>query len=78
MKCVIVIVFMCSIVSILDAAEPTENDLVAKVQCVANTMDAIVSEFQCDSLWQENQEKIVKNINNLFLCLKSTGFQLQR
>lgn len=78
MKCVILCVVLFAILSISSATKPTQNALIEKVQCVVDTMDGIAKEFECDTLWQDIQEKMLKNINNLFLCLKSKGFALQR
>lgn len=85
MKCAIFWVVLFAIVSLSTAGKPAEkallgsnNALVGKVQCVVDTMDKIADEFQCDAMWKDIQEKIIKYINNLFLCLKSKGFQLQR
>lgn len=78
MKCVILCVVLLAYVSISSAEEPTENALIGKVHCVVDTMNGIAGEFHVTNLWEDIQEKMLKNINNLFLCLKSKGFWLQR
>lgn len=55
-----------------------QNAIVEKVQCVTDTMDAIAKEHDIDNLWQDIQQKLLKNINTLFGCLKYNGFKLQR
>lgn len=78
MKCAILCFALFAIVSTSTAAWSTENALIEKVKCVVGTMDKLSSEFKIDPLWQDIQAKMLKNINNLFLCLKLSGFSLQR
>lgn len=78
MKCVIVCIALFTVLGLSNGVEPVGNALVGKVQCVVDTMDRISNEFNCDALWQDIQHKMLKNINNLFLCLKLHGFGLQK
>lgn len=55
-----------------------ENAIVNKVQCVTDNMDVIAKDYDIDHLWQDVQQKLLKNINTLFGCLRYSGFQLQR
>ncbi|XP_055314028.1 uncharacterized protein LOC129575123 [Sitodiplosis mosellana] len=61
-----------------NAVEPAENDIVGIVKCAVDVMDGIASEFNCGQIWHDIQGQSVKNVNNLFLCLKSTGFTLKK
>lgn len=54
------------------------NAIVEKVQCVTDNMDVIAKDYDIEHLWQDVQQKLVKNINTLFGCLKFSGFQMQR
>lgn len=78
MKCVIFCVVLFTIVSVSGATKPTQNALIEKMQCVVDTMDNLADEYNTQAMWQDIQEKMIKNINNLFQCLKSKGFALQR
>lgn len=56
-----------------------QNVLLQKMQCVTDTLDQIDDEYNLDGLWTTVQQRLYKNINNVFLCLKYQGnFQIQR
>lgn len=75
-RCIIFLIACTVLVSSTKTQD--QNALVDKVQCVTDNMDVIASEFDIDDLWQDVQQKLLKNINTLFGCLKNTGFTLQR
>lgn len=56
----------------------SSNALIGKMECVVDTMDALGAEYKCEHLWQDIQATMLKNINNLFVCLQYSGFKLQR
>lgn len=51
------------------------NPLVAKMQCAIDTTEAVAVEFKVEGVWTEAQEKLLKNTNSLFACLKFEGFK---
>lgn len=53
------------------------NSLVSKVQCVTDTIDAIVNEHHVQGIWNDVQRKLHNNIGNIFACLKLNGFSAQ-
>lgn len=51
--------------------------IAAKVQCVTDTIDGVVNEYQCQPVWRDVEQQLQNSIGNLFLCLKYRGFQVQ-
>ncbi|XP_031635192.1 uncharacterized protein LOC116348352 [Contarinia nasturtii] len=51
--------------------------IAAKVQCVTDTIDGVVNEYQCQPVWRNVEQQLQTSIGNLFLCLKYQGFQVQ-
>lgn len=51
--------------------------IAAKILCVTDTIDRVVNEYQCQSVWRNVEDKLQTSIGNMFLCLKYQGFQVQ-
>lgn len=55
-----------------------KNKLVAKLECATDIFDNIALEHQGQPAWEDCQQKLLKSVSNLLLCLKYHGFQAQR
>lgn len=54
-----------------------KTTIAAKILCVTDTIDRVVIEYQCQSVWRSVEDKLQTSIGNMFLCLKYQGFQVQ-
>lgn len=54
-----------------------KTTIAAKILCVTDTIERVVTEYQCQSLWRNVEDKLQTSIGNMFLCLKYQGFQVQ-
>lgn len=64
-------------VNIASETQIGENELVAKMQCVMDTVDSIDND-KLHEMWIGFQSAVLKNVNNLMHCLQLHGFQHQR
>lgn len=77
----------CCAASSIEASEPMvdrvkarlyyDNSLVQRVQCTTDTIDGVVKQYNCQHIWADVQRKLQTNINNLFGCLRFSGFSAQ-
>lgn len=61
----------------LNYGQASRSGIAEKVLCVTDTIDRVVTEYQCKPVWQNIEQKLKNSIGNLFLCLKYEGFQVQ-
>lgn len=54
-----------------------KNGLVQRVKCTTDTIDGVVQQYNCQNVWLDVQRKLQNNMNNLFSCLRYSGFAAQ-